>query len=49
MATYIYQVGFDDWRFGQSAALSVLNFVFLLILSISYLYLFRRTWQRKDA
>jgi len=49
MATYIYQVGFDFWRFGQAAALSVLNFGFLLILSIAYLYLFRRTWQRKDA
>lgn len=49
MATYIYEVGFNDWRFGQSAALSVLNFLFLLTLSIAYLYLFRQTWQRKDA
>jgi multiple sugar transport system permease protein len=49
MATYIYRVGFDNWRFGQAAALSVLNFGFLLVLSITYLVLFRRTWQRKDA
>lgn len=49
MATYIYQVGFNNWRFGQSAALSVLNFIFLLILSLGYLFLFRKTWQRQDA
>ncbi len=49
MATYIYEVGFNNWRFGQSAALSVLNFIFLLILSLGYLFLFRKTWQRQDA
>lgn len=49
MATYIYEVGFNNWRFGQSAALSVLNFIFLLILSLGYLFLFRKTWQRQDT
>ncbi len=49
MSTYIYQIGFDDWRFGQAAALSVLNFAFLLVLSLAYLFLFRKTWTQKEA
>ena len=48
MATYIYQVGFNNWEFGHAAALSVLNFVFLLAISVAYLFLFRKTWSRQD-
>lgn len=44
LSTYIYQVGFTSFRFGLSAALSVINFLLLLAASVSYLIVLRKTW-----
>lgn len=45
LSTYIYQVGFTSFRFGLSSALSVINFLLLLVASISYLVVLRKTWR----
>jgi len=48
LSTWIYSVGFTSFRFGLSSALSVINFTLLLIASIAYLLVLRRTWGVKD-
>jgi multiple sugar transport system permease protein len=48
LSTWIYSVGFTSFRFGLSSALSVINFALLLIASIAYLLVLRRTWGVKE-
>jgi multiple sugar transport system permease protein len=48
LSTWIYSVGFNSFRFGLSSALSVINFVLLLIASIAYLLVLRRTWGARE-
>ena len=48
LSTWIYSVGFTSFRFGLSSALSVINFTLLLIASIAYLLVLRRTWGVKE-
>jgi ABC-type sugar transport system permease subunit len=48
LSTWIYSVGFNSFRFGLSSALSVINFTLLLIASIGYLLVLRRTWGVKE-
>jgi multiple sugar transport system permease protein len=48
LSSFIYQVGFLSFRFGLSSALSVINFVFLLSASVTYLFVLRRTWRTAD-
>ena len=43
LSTWIYSVGFNSFRFGLSSALSVINFSLLLLASIAYLLVLRRT------
>jgi ABC-type sugar transport system permease subunit len=44
LSTLIYSVGFNSFRLGLSSALSVINFTLLLIASVAYLLVLRRTW-----
>jgi ABC-type sugar transport system permease subunit len=44
LSTWIYSVGFNSFRLGLSSALSVINFTLLLIASVAYLLVLRRTW-----
>ena len=46
LSTYIYKTGFQYYKFGEAAALSVLNFFIILVVSILYLFMFRHSWQR---
>jgi len=48
LSTWIYSVGFNSFRFGLSSALSVINFSLLLLASIAYLLVLRRTWGVKE-
>ncbi len=48
LSTWIYSVGFTSFRFGLSSALSVINFTLLLIASVAYLLVLRRTWGVKE-
>jgi len=48
LSTWIYSVGFNSFRFGLSSALSVINFSLLLLASIAYLLVLRRTWGIKE-
>lgn len=40
--TYIYEMAFTNFRFGQAAALSVITIGILMIISVLYLILFRK-------
>ena len=46
LSTFLYKTGFQYYKFGEAAVLSVLNFLIILVLSIVYLYLFRDSWKR---
>lgn len=48
LSTYIYTMGFNSFRFGLSSALSVINFLLLLVASLVYLMVLRRTWGARD-
>ncbi len=41
LSTLIYKTGFQHYRFGEASALSVLNFLIILALTMMYLRLFR--------
>ncbi len=43
LPTYIYEMAFTNFRFGQAAALSVITILILMGISVIYLLLFRRT------
>ena len=47
LPTYIYEMAFTNFRFGQAAALSVITIIILMGISVVYLMLFRRT-AKKD-
>lgn len=47
LPTYIYQMAFNNYRFGQAAALSVINILILISISFVYLWLFRRTSKKE--
>jgi len=42
LPTYIYEMAFTNFRFGQAAALSVITIVILMGISVIYLLLFRK-------
>lgn len=46
LTTLIYKTGFKFYKFGEAAALAVLNFGFILALSLLYLYIFRDSWRK---
>ncbi len=43
LPTYIYQMAFNNYRFGRAAALSVINILILISVSFVYLWLFKKT------
>ncbi len=45
LPTYIYRLGFYNWELGKAAATSVLYFIFILSLSLLYLFVFRKVWR----
>ena len=46
LSTYLYKTGFQYYKFGEAAVMSVLNFIIILILSVIYLYVFRDSWKK---
>jgi multiple sugar transport system permease protein len=42
LPTYIYEMAFTNFRFGQAAALSVITIIILMGISVIYLLLFRK-------
>ncbi|MCC7367171.1 MAG: sugar ABC transporter permease [Chloroflexi bacterium] len=48
LSTFIYSMGFNSFRFGLSSALSVINFVILLGLSVAYLVILRGAWRMEE-
>jgi len=42
MLTYLYQIGFTNYRFGQATALAVLNFIVAMGLAVLLMIVFRR-------
>lgn len=42
MLTYLYQIGFTNYRFGQATALAVLNFIVAMGLAAILMFLFRK-------
>ncbi len=46
LSTFLYKTGFQYYKFGEAAVLSVLNFIIILILSVIYLYVFRDSWKK---
>ncbi len=45
LPTYIYRLGFYNWEVGKAAATSMLYFIFILSLSLAYLFVFRKVWR----
>ena len=45
LSTYIYKEGFTYFKFNIASAASVFQFIVLLALSLTYLYVFRRMWR----
>jgi multiple sugar transport system permease protein len=46
LTTLIYKTGYKFFKFGEASALAVLNFGFILVLSLIYLYIFRDSWRK---
>lgn len=46
LPTYIYQMAFNNYRFGSAAALSVINILILISISFVYLWLFKRAGKK---
>lgn len=42
LLTYLYQIGFTNYQFGQATALAVLNFVVAMGLAVVLMFLFRK-------
>lgn len=42
MLTYLYQIGFTNYQFGQATALAVLNFIVAMSLAAILMFVFRR-------
>ena len=46
LTTHIYKTGFRFYKFGEASAIAAFNFSFVLVISIGYLLVFKRVWQK---
>ena len=47
LSTYIYKLNFQYFKESEASAASVIYFGFLIVISLSYLTIFRRVWVKE--